>query len=62
MSVHNKIPVQKRVRWPGIIGANLSEPHTSVTALCTHVCMLVRLFGPTTYCKFKSAHSNIHDE
>ena len=26
-----------------IIGASLSEPHTSVTALCTHVCMLVCL-------------------
>ena len=62
MSIHNKIPVQKCVRWPGIIGANLSEPHTSVTALCMHVCMLVCLFGPTTYHKFKSAHSNIHDE
>ena len=28
-----------------IIGASLSEPHTSVTALHARVCMLVRLFG-----------------
>ena len=39
-----------------IIGASLSEPHTSVTALHTHVCMLVGWFvcwfGPTTYRKF----------
>ena len=24
-----------------IFGASMSEPHTSLTALCTHVCMLV---------------------
>ena len=35
-----------------VIGASLSEPHTSVTALRTRVCMLVCLFGPTTYRKF----------
>ena len=31
-----------------IIGASLSEPHTSVTALRTRVCMLVRLDRPLT--------------
>ena len=40
-----------------LIEASLSEPHTSVTALHTCVCMLVGwfvgLFGPTTYRKFQ---------
>ena len=44
------------------IGASLSEPHTSVTALRTSACMLVRLYAclnrPLTV-NFKSAHSNI---
>ena len=31
---------------------SLSEPHTSVTALRTHVCIYACLFGPTTYRKF----------
>ena len=31
-----------------LIGASLSEPHTSVTALRTHV----SIYGPTTYRKF----------
>ena len=35
-----------------LIGASLSEPHTSVTALRTHVCMLAYLLGPTTYRNF----------
>ena len=35
-----------------MVGVSLSEPHTSVTALHTSVCMLVGLFGPTTYRKF----------
>ena len=35
-----------------IIGASLSEPHTSVTLLHTCVCMLACLLGPTTYRKF----------
>ena len=34
-----------------LIGASLSEPHTSVTALRTCVCMLVCWFGLTTYRK-----------
>ena len=50
--IHTKIPVQKRVRWPG--WNNWGEH--------VYACMLVCLFGPTTYRKFKSAHSNIHDE
>ena len=38
-------PTQAPVHF---IGAGLSEPHTSVTALRIRVCMLVGLFGPTT--------------
>ena len=41
--------------WKGtreFTGASLSEPHTSMTALRKRVCMLVCLFGPTTYHKF----------
>ena len=34
------------------IGVSLSEPHTSVTALHTHVCLFVCWFGLTTYRKF----------
>ena len=34
-----------------LIGASLSEPHTSVTALST--CVYLCLLGPTTYCKFQ---------
>ena len=45
-----------------IFGASLSEPHTSVTALRTCVCMLACLFAcldrPLTV-NFKWAHSNI---
>ena len=33
------------------IGASLSEPHTSVTALRTHVCIYACLLGLTTYSK-----------
>ena len=40
-----------------LIGASLSEPYTSVTALwkcvCIYACTFVRLFGPTTYRKFQ---------
>ena len=38
----------------GLIVASLSEPHTSVTALRTHVylCLLACLLGLTTYQKF----------
>ena len=35
-----------------LIGASLSELHTSVTSLRTCVCMYVCLLGPTTYRKF----------
>ena len=56
-----------RVRYPAILpshtsnnrflGASLSEPHTSVTALrkyvCIYACTNVCLFGPTTYRKFQ---------
>ena len=39
-----------------LIRASLSEPNTtSVTALCTRVCMLACLLGPTTY------HINFHE-
>ena len=45
-----------------LIGASLTEPHTSVTALCTHVCICPSIYtcldGPLTV-NFKSAHSNI---
>ena len=38
-----------------LIGASLSEPHTSVTSLhpcvCMFVCLLACLLGPTTYRK-----------
>ena len=36
-----------------LIGAHLSEPHTSVTALQKYLCLYVCLFGPTTYRKFQ---------
>ena len=36
-----------------LIGVSLSEPHTSVTALCTCVCILVCWFGPTLTVNFK---------
>ena len=36
-----------------VIGASLSEPHTSVTALRKCVCVSACLFGPTTYRKFQ---------
>ena len=39
---------------PGIIGASMSVPHTSVTSLhpCRYTCMFAWiLLGPTTYCK-----------
>ena len=46
-----------------MIGVSMSEPHTSVTALRTRVCMLVGLFGPTTYRKLQmSAFKHIHDD
>ena len=35
-----------------IIGASLSEPHTSVTALRTRVSIRLSIYGPTTYRKF----------
>ena len=35
-----------------LIGASLSEPHTSVTALRTHVYVGLSIYGPTTYRKF----------
>ena len=35
-----------------IIGVSLSEPHTSVTALCTCVSIRLSDYGPTTYRKF----------
>ena len=34
---------------PAVIGASLSELHTSVTTLLMHVCNYLCLFGPTTY-------------
>ena len=49
------------IHWPStqpsllcstVIRASLSKPHTSVTALHTHVCIYACLFGPTTYRKF----------
>ena len=36
-----------------IIGTSLSEPHTSMTALRTCMCMFACLLGPTTYYKFQ---------
>ena len=36
-----------------IIGAGLSEPHTSVTALSTCVCIWLAMLGPTTYRKLQ---------
>ena len=41
-----------------IIGASLSEPHTSVTALRTCVSIYLSMDRPLTI-NFKSAHSNI---
>ena len=41
-----------RTPWFTVIGASLSEPHTSMTALRTRVCMLACLLGLTTYRKF----------
>ena len=44
-----------------LIGTSLSEPHTSVPALRTHVCMLVCLFvclDRPLIVKFKWVHSN----
>ena len=39
---------------PVVIGASLSEPDTSLTALCMCVCAYAcLLFGLTTYCKFQ---------
>ena len=35
-----------------VIGASLSEPHTSVTALRTRVSIRLAIYGPTTYWKF----------
>ena len=43
-----------------IIGASLSEPHTSVTALrtrvsiclCVYLSIYLSIYGPTTYRKF----------
>ena len=35
-----------------IIGASLSEPHTSMTALRTRVSIYLSDYGPTTYRKF----------
>ena len=41
-----------------VIGASLSEPHTSVTALRTRVCIYACLDRSLTV-NFKSAHPNI---
>ena len=46
------------VIWLTLVGASLSELHTSVTALHMWVCMLVCLDRPLTV-NFKWAHSNI---
>ena len=35
-----------------LIGASLSEPHTSVTALRRRVSIYLSVYGPTTYRKF----------
>ena len=40
-----------------LIGASLSEPHTSVTALST--CVYLCLLGPTTYRKFQMSEFKI---
>ena len=37
---------------PLLVGASLSEPHTSVTALHTCVSIRLTIYGPTTYRKF----------
>ena len=37
----------------GIIGASLSEPHTSVTALSTCVYIWLAMLGPTIYHKLQ---------
>ena len=47
-----------------LIGASLSKPHTSVTALrmhvCIYICLFVGLFGLTTY---RNEHIQIfHDD
>ena len=43
-----------------VIGASLSETHTSVTALRMCVCIYACLLGPTTYRKFyMSVYFNI---
>ena len=38
-----------------IIGANLNEPRTCMTVLCTHISMVACLVGPTTYHKFQKS-------
>ena len=54
---------QQEAMFYRLVGASLSEPHTSVTALRTRVCMLVGLFGPTTYRNFEmSAFKIFHDD
>ena len=41
-----------RLKFKRAIGASLSEPHTSVTALRTRVSIYLSVYGPTTYRKF----------
>ena len=45
--------VQENYLCELLIGASLSEPHTSMTAMRKCVCIYACLFGPTTYCKFQ---------
>ena len=56
------LPVRKSGRGPGIIGASLSEPHTSVTVLRTRVSIYLSTYlsmdRPLTL-NFKLAPSNI---
>ena len=46
------------VNAKNLIGASLSEPHTSVTALRTRVSIRLTIYGPTTYRKFKSTNNS----
>ena len=51
LHTHPSMTSTKRSRFK-LIGASLSEPHTSVTSLCKCVCIYACLLGPTTYRKF----------
>ena len=51
--MHHATPhAQPKMHCIPLVGASMSEPHTSVTSLHTCVCMLAYLLGPTAYRKF----------